>query len=202
MSDDGSVTHWIHELKEGNQEVANHLWQNYFARMVRLARSQLQENNRRFADEEDVAISVFESFCRAAENGRFPDLADRDSLWRLLVRMTSRKIIDRRRYDGRQRRGSGKVVGESVLKGVHEQDNPQLMSELIGNEPSPEFVAEMTEQFQLLIQNLEDPQLKQLAIGKMEGFSNEEMADKLGCSLRTVERRLRLIREKCRQRLM
>ncbi len=89
MSSDGSVTHWIDEIKGGNRDAAQGLWERYFARLVRLARLQISEKNRRVSDEEDVALSVFETFCRAAEDGRFPNLSDRDSLWRLLVRMTA-----------------------------------------------------------------------------------------------------------------
>lgn len=201
MSDKDSVSHWIHEIKEGNQETAQQLWQRYFERLVRLARSQMQAGRRRVADEEDVAASVFESFCRAAQKGRFPDLADRDTLWRLLVKMTSRKVVDRRRHDGRLRRGGGRAMGESVMPGVDDDDNPQVMASVIGNEPTPEFVAIMTEQFDRLIGSLEDPVLQELAIGKMEGYTNDEMAEKLGCSLRTVERRLRLVRETIKQAL-
>ena len=201
MSRDGSVTHWIHEIKGGNPEVAQDLWQRYFDRMVRLARTQMQAGRRRVADEEDVAVSVFESFCRAAQKGRFPDLADRDTLWRLLVKMTSRKVIDRRRHDGRLRRGGGREAGESAMPGASDEDNPQVLAAVIGKEPTPEFVAMMTEQFQQLIGSLSDPQLQELTIGKMEGYTNEEMAEQLGCSLRTVERRLRLIRETIKQEL-
>ena len=46
---------------------------------------------RRAADEEDVALSAFDSFCRGAEQGRFPQLDGRDDLWHLLVVITVRK---------------------------------------------------------------------------------------------------------------
>lgn len=202
MSSGGSVSHWIDQIKDGDHDGAQSLWQRYFQKMVRLARSGLQTNHRRMSDEEDVAISVFESFCKAAEKGRFPNLADRDTLWRLLVRMTSRKVIDQRRYQGRIRRGGGAVGGESAIANPGSEEYQSPMAEIIGNEPTPEFVSIMSEQVNLLLGHLDDPELQELAIGKMEGYSNDEMAGRLGCSLRTVERRLRLIREKCRQELM
>ena len=202
MSGDSSVTHWIHELKDGNKDVANQLWHRYFERIVRLARAQLDPTRRRIADEEDIAISVFDSFCRAAEQGRFPDLADRDSLWRLMVTMTSRKVIDQRRHDNRQRRGGGKVTGESGLGNFSTGESPQFIAEIMGDDPTPELACMLAEQVSVLLDHLADPDLQRLAVGKMEGYTNEEMAEKLGCSLRTIERRLRLIREKCRQELL
>ena len=94
MEDKGSVTHWIHAIKKGESAAANALWEHYFDKLVRLARRKLDGMPRRIADEEDVALSAFDSFCRAAKKGRFPDLADRDGLWRLLIQMTVRKAVD------------------------------------------------------------------------------------------------------------
>ena len=89
MLSNGSVSHWIVQLKAGNQAAAQELWEDYFQRLVRLARRRLRGRSRRAADEEDVALSAFDSFCRGAEQGRFPRLTDRDNLWRLLVVITA-----------------------------------------------------------------------------------------------------------------
>ena len=200
MTSDGSVTHWIHEIKAGNTEGAQALWERYFAKLVTVARSRLEGASRRSTDEEDVALSVFDSFCRAASSGRFPDLADRDSLWRLLVRMAARKAVDQRRYENRQRRGGGAVMGEDVLAAAGYDEN--ALAQVIGNSPTPEFAAIVTERFQMLLDSLKDEELRTIALGKMEGYTNDELAGQLGCSLRTIERRLMLIRETCRQEFL
>ena len=70
------------------------MWENYFPQMVRLAAGKLQGVARRAADEEDVALSEFDSFCQGLQAGRFPQLADRHDLWRLLVVLTARKSAD------------------------------------------------------------------------------------------------------------
>jgi len=199
MPSDGSVSHWIHAVKEGDSEAAQQLWERYFGRLVRLARSELRHGNRRMADEEDVAVNVFDKFCRAAEDGRFPNLADRDGLWRLLVRMTARQAVDQLRHEARARRGGGDVRGESALGHGGQLDDPQAIAQIIGNVPTPEFCATMTEQFDKLMNVLDEPELKELALGKMEGYTNNEMAERLDCSPRTIERRLKLIRVKCQE---
>ena len=94
MSTPGSVTAWIEQLKAGDAAAAAPLWQGYFRRLVGLARQKLGAAPRGVADEEDVALSAFDSFCRAAAQGRFPRLDDRDDLWQLLVMITTRKAID------------------------------------------------------------------------------------------------------------
>ena len=200
MCSDGSVTHWIHEIKDGNQAMAQALWERYFTQLVRVARTRLDGDARRSRDEEDIALSVFDSFCRAAADGRFPNLADRDSLWRLLVRMAARKVIDQRRHEHRQRRGGGNVIGEDALVAAGYEEN--ALAQVIGNAPTPEFAALVTERFESLLKRLKDDDLRRITMGKMEGYTNDELAEQLGCSLRTVERRLSLVREICRQEFL
>ena len=83
--------------------------EQYFARMVDLARSRLRAAPRRgrdaASDEEDAALSAFDSLCAGLARGRFPQLADRDDLWRLLVVITTRKVRAQARRRLRQRRG-------------------------------------------------------------------------------------------------
>ncbi|HKM54774.1 MAG TPA: ECF-type sigma factor [Isosphaeraceae bacterium] len=105
----GSVTHWLGALKAGDLAAAQPLWERYFQRLVRLARQKLRAGHRSGADAdaEDAALSVFDSFCDGAARGRFPQLVDRDDLWRLLVTITTCKVADHARRHGRQKRGGG-----------------------------------------------------------------------------------------------
>ena len=198
MANQPNVSHWIDQVKEGDSLAAHQLWHHYYDRLVRAARQNLRGRQGGLADEEDIVASVFESFYRAAEKGRFPDLAGRDDLWRLLLRMSARKIVDKQRFDHRQRRGAGAKVQSLDQPGGEDQ----AVIQVIGNEPTPEMVLMMTESFQELIRHLGDGQLREIAVGKMEGHSNADLAERLQCSERTIERRLHLIREKCQQELI
>src|SRR6516164_352846 len=105
MTSTGSVTEWIGQLRGGDAEAAQKLWEGYFQKMVELARRKLQGLPRRAADEEDVAFSAFKSFCLGASAGRYPQLGDRDSLWPLLVSITAHKAVDLMRHEHRRKRG-------------------------------------------------------------------------------------------------
>src|SRR5229473_4615747 len=95
LTSNGSVTYWVGQLKAGDAAAAQPLFDRYFGQMVRLARARLQGKPPGcVADEEDVALSAFDSFCRGAEQGKFPQLKDRDNLWPLLVVITARKALD------------------------------------------------------------------------------------------------------------
>jgi DNA-directed RNA polymerase specialized sigma24 family protein len=196
MTSDGSVTVWIGELKEGDHAAAQALWERYFRKLVRLARARFRDTARRVLDEEDAALSAFDSFCRGAAEGRFPQLRDRDNLWPLLVVITARKVIDARKHATRQKRGGGKVRGESAwLNAVDGSDRDGGINLVIGDEPTPAFAAEVAERTQSLLAALGSEELCSVAVWKMEGYSNAEIADKLGCVERTVERKLDVIRK-------
>lgn len=189
-----SVTRWIRDLRDGNDidSAARELWRRYFDRLVDFARARLYAAPRGPADEEDVALSVFDSFCRGAAEGRLTDLSGRDDLWRLLVTMTVRKAANRVKHECRQKRGGGRVVGEAALGGTDPVSDP--FARIVGREPSPELAAMMVDECRRLLGSLRDDSLRRVALLKMEGYDNEEIATRLNCGLRTVERKLGAIR--------
>lgn len=195
MSASSSVTEWLGRLKVGDQEAAQQLWARYFDRLVRLARGKLR-GARRDADAEDVALSAIDSFYRAAAAGRFPNLHDRQGLWPLLVAITARKAIKAHAHELRKKRGGGRVRGESAFgpPAVDADEEPAGWQQVLGHEPTPAFACEVAEEFQRLLDRLPEQSLRSVALWKLEGYTNAEIADKLGCIDRTVERKLRTIR--------
>jgi DNA-directed RNA polymerase specialized sigma24 family protein len=189
-ADRGSVTHWLGPLKAGDEEAARRLWTRYFAGLVRLAHARLRDTPRGAADEEDVALSAFHSLCNGAAAGRFPQLEGRDDLWRLLATITARKAVDQIRRARRQKRGGGRVRGDADRPG----DQVEALAQVAGDEPTPEFAALMAEEYLHLLGRLPDETLRRVAAWKLEGYTNDEIADRLGCGLRTVERKLAVIR--------
>jgi DNA-directed RNA polymerase specialized sigma24 family protein len=188
-----SVTQWIHQLKNGDPAAAQALWEHYFHRLVTLARARLRGTPCRVADQEDVALSAFDSFCRGLRQGRFPQLLDRDNLWELLIVITARKAINQIQRERRQKRGGGAVRGDSAF-GPPDDSGEAGFAGLQGNEPSPDFAAEIAEAYQRLLHKLGDDELRRIAVCKLEGWTNSDIAEQLGCAISTIERRLRLIR--------
>ena len=147
------------------------------------------------ADAEDAALHAFDAFLRAAEKGRFPRLDDRDDLWHILGAITARKAADQVVREGRGKRGGGKVRGDSVLEGPTATDSAEGWERIRGTDPTPESAAETAEELQRLLALLPDEEARSIAVGKMQGYTNEEIAGQLGRSIPTVERRLRIIRK-------
>lgn len=183
MSANDAVTLWLGQLQAGESAAARPLWETFFTRLVGLARTRLRNAPRRAVDEEDVALSAFDSFCRNAEAGRFPDLADRDGLWRLLAIFTIRKATHYLRDENRQKRG-----GTATL------EQPVALEDVLGREPDPALAAEVADECDRLMVLLDDPDLKRVALLRMDGHSVEEVAVAIGCAPRSVKRKLQLIR--------
>jgi DNA-directed RNA polymerase specialized sigma24 family protein len=185
MNTEGSVTHWLDWLRAGDQDAAQPLWERYFRQVVLHARARLREAPRRAADEEDVALSAFDSFCRGAERGRFPRLADRDVLWRLLVTITARKACKLIRDQKRLKRDP---PGHEAVE----------FEDVVGEEPTPEFASQVAEETQRLLALLDqsgDADQRRVALRKMEGYTVDEIAADLDCAPRTAARKLALVRK-------
>jgi RNA polymerase sigma factor (sigma-70 family) len=193
-----SVTRLIEQLQRGesadHQRAAQQLWERYSSRLLDLARRQLSAGIRRREDEEDVVQSMYKSFCRRGGEGRF-ELGDRSDLWKLLVRMTENKAKHAAARHQRGRRDHRREKQEAATTDGDATTSPVDLAP--GLEPTPDDAAALVEGAQRLLDLLDEP-LRQVALWKLAGFTNEEIAakDKMDCTVRTVERKLAMIRER------
>jgi DNA-directed RNA polymerase specialized sigma24 family protein len=184
MSSDVPVTVWIQQLGAGDQAALQNLWHLYYPRLVGLARRRLEGTPCQVANEEDAALSAFKSFYRGVERGRFPRLADRHDLWQVLLMLTLRKASNQRRHFNARRRDGCRT----------REEDGRAIAELVSREPDPAFAAEVAEQCRWLMVQLRNDTLRQVALGKLEGHTNAEIAARLGCAEVTVQRKLHEIR--------
>lgn len=176
-----SVTEWVLHLKRtGDDDTTQRIWQRYMAQLVDLARRKLGASSKKVADKEDVAIIAFEQFCDGAKKGRFPKLNDRDDLWQILVMLVGRRAIDHKR---KRNYASGEASGWEI-------------GQIASHEPTPELATELSENLTNLIGSLEDSKLERVVMLKMAAHTNEEIAAAMDCSVRSVERRLKMIRKR------
>lgn len=173
---------WMGRLQEGDEDQATLLWRHYHARLVAMAQQRLHMSPQRLADGQDVVVSAFGSFFRAIREERVDDGISTEELWRLLVTLTARKAIKVLRQESRLRRDSRALIEHCDL------------DSLLSDEPSPELAAAVAQQYEWLIGQLADDEMRLLVQRKMEGYSNAEIAQQLDCSVRTVKRRLSLTR--------
>jgi RNA polymerase sigma factor (sigma-70 family) len=185
----------IERVRDGDDAAITHLWENYFQQLVRVAAKRLPANLRRAGDEEDIALSAFHSFIAGVRDQRFPDLQGPDNLWGLLITLTGRKVNAHLRRQTRQKRGGGKLRGESVFMRPSGQPQGMGIDGVAGQSPTPELRAELAEACDELLDQLGDESLKQIAVMRMDGYLVDEIAARMELSKRAVERRLHLIRQ-------
>src|SRR5262245_25131074 len=173
-----SITRLIRAVQEGSSSAVRPLLEAYFDRLVQLASKRLQNLPGLGGYDEDLALRSFHSvYQRLRDPARPLDLAGRDDLWRLLATRTISRAIDLIR-----RHRPGEVPGE--------QDVTQLLT----RGPTPEEAAEVADECRRLLDSLPDPELRQIALWKVEGYTNEEIAARLDCVPRTIERKVSRIR--------
>jgi len=190
-----SVSYWLEGLKRGDAQAAAALWERYCDRLVRLARRKLRHSSRRVADEEDIALSAFNSLCLGARDGRFPALADRDSLWGLLVFITAQKAADWIAHERRKKRGGGKVRGHSAVEGGEGSSPVPAFDRFFAQAPGPETLHIWAAEYERLLERLGDATLRNIAELRVQGHTVDEIAGKLSVARRTVHRKLDLIRK-------
>jgi RNA polymerase sigma factor (sigma-70 family) len=178
------ITFWLDRLKHDSATAAHVLWDGYFQQMVKIARQRLPRHAVQIADAEDVALSAFKSFCLGVQQGRFEQLVRRDSLWPLLVAITANKAKQTRRWETRKKRG-GDCKREA------------LWEDLLSKGPTPEFTVELSDQIHHLLRALDrtgDHDLRPIVLWSLEGWTTEEIAERLDCVTRTVQRKLKIVR--------
>jgi DNA-directed RNA polymerase specialized sigma24 family protein len=174
------VTRWIPGLPQGDQQAIQVLWQHSFEPLVRLAEARLRGAPCRAGGAEDVAVEAFLGFCSDVQKeGRFPDLSSRDNLMRLLVRFTVCKAFD---FRAREWRRAQAVRGDSALGAAGADGHA-------GDSPPPEFQVQVAS----LLARLPE-ELRELALMRMEGFTNQEIAAIRNCCRSTVELKMSRIR--------
>lgn len=195
MSSSGSVTKLIRRIKEGDAAADQELVVRYFRRLLGLARAKLQGKCLRAADEDDVVQSALYGFFLGAERGQYPELHDRDDLWQLLVKIITRKVQKLIKHEEAQKRNP---KTRSARKGSCGPEGTPLpdrdMEHLADPKLPPDLEILAQEEIAHLLRRLGNPQLQSIVGWKCEGYTNEEIATMLGCTTRTIERKLNLIR--------
>ncbi len=210
MTDTNSITQWIEGVRQDDSVAVQMLWNAYFEQLVRLARQQMDGARKGVVDEEDVALSAFNSFCQAARKGRFTQLVGRESLWPLLVSITAHKSVDAIRAENRKKRGGTggpiSIAGSESERGApYAARRVELNSavEFLDRGPTPEAAAELKDLFQwfmVQLDNTGDLLLRRIALMKLEGASTTEIAKALGVARRTIERKQKLIHHLLKER--
>ena len=105
----------------------------------------------------------------------------------------------------RKARNAAKKQGREMRDFAREQTMPidddtksghWALEQMAAVGPSPAEAAILNEALELRLEALGDEELRQIALGRLEGYTNREISDRLDCTERSIERRLGRIRVK------
>lgn len=178
---------WVLHLKSGQADGLNELWKRFYDRLVLHSRGRVRNAGMNGIDEESVACSVFESIWRAASEGRLVDIQSCDELWWWLLSAAQRKVVDHTRRVTALKRGGAENI--AIL------GDAEALQQILSNEPTPEYLTILSEEYERGMAILNDDQLRQIAVLKVSGTTNEEICEQLGIAPATVTRKLRRIYE-------
>ncbi len=196
----GSISRLLWGLKAGRPEAVEAIWRRYYERVLALARRRLRRGPyQAVEDGEDVALSALHGLADAAARGRFDRLDDRSDLWQVLAAITAKKVLHRRRWYNRWKRSGRPPAGGPARapgRPGHDQalDERDLLAQAVSKEPGPELATIGREELEHLLDALPDPNIRQIAEWRLQGDSSAEIARRLGRTVRTVERKVEIIR--------
>jgi DNA-directed RNA polymerase specialized sigma24 family protein len=192
--DHPSVIRWLEGLKAEDEldEVAQQLWKRHFDRLVRLARAAFRTVAWGAAEEQDEVARAVENICRAATQSTLPGISDPDDLWRLVLTMTSQRVIDIKKRGARAQTDPGGIR----FDGGSSADGAGCIVQTIVADPVVEYAGRTITEYRRLLELLGDEALCIIVLMKFEGYRNDQIATSLGTSLRSVERKLGVIRKR------
>lgn len=183
MESSSAITDWIHSVRQSDEVAAAKLWDKYAPRLRNLARRWIQASG--LYDEEDIVVSAYQTLFEKLKAGEFIDVNSRDAFWALLAIIAARKANDFLKRDRTQKRGRIQTIAMSAADEL----------ELASDEQRPEMHLLMAEECKGLLDQLADPDLKQVALLRLEGAENPEIARQMNLSQRSIQRMVKLIRE-------
>ena len=198
MQNENSITKYFSALKRGESEAAQLIWEKFFKRLIELARKKLKSSPKRWSDEDDIVQQAFAQFFSQVQQNRFPKLNNRGDLWQILAMLVDRRATDKIRRQVNKKSGGGKVRGDSAFIGPNDSRGAGINS-FADNEPTADLAAEFVEELAVRLQGLKNDEYRQIALLKLQNYTNKEIADKIRSSVRTVERCLNNIRKNWQQ---
>jgi len=197
-AEEGSITRLLGPFRENDPDAAARIWGRYQSLLVDLASRWLGGFPRRVADEEDIAHTAFLTCWQQVTARKYPELADRQDLERILRDLVKKAALDYKKRQKSQKRGGGQVQDESTI-GIGQDSAASKGFAAIADPTSltPDELAEFRSLWVRLFEELTESE-RQIAIARLADFTvtDKELAVAMKCSVSLIRLRLQAIRRK------
>jgi len=182
---DKSSSDLIERWRDGDADAAALLYERYTNQLAQLVRNHLNQKLATRFDPEDVVQSVMRSMFRRTQAGSF-EFDEDDDVWKLLVTIALNKVRNKARFNRAAKRDARRETSLNATENSDEWLVPKL-GRVPDASTAVEF-ADLLEQF--------EPRERDLLRLRLEGYSQDEIAEELGVTDRTIRRLLSRIRER------
>jgi RNA polymerase sigma factor (sigma-70 family) len=185
MSESSESRRLLDRWQAGDEKAAQQLFDRYADRLLALARRRISQRLASRVDPEDVVQSVFRTFFARAREGKF-HVEEQDDLAKLLVRITVHKTLRQVEFHKAAKRDPGL----EARQGNQAQDR---LLDVLDNEPTPQTAIAFLDLLEHFLSQLR-PDERQILEMRLQGYSNADIATKLGIYDRKIRRVIERVR--------
>ncbi|MCA9187027.1 MAG: sigma-70 family RNA polymerase sigma factor [Pirellulaceae bacterium] len=195
MSSGANSSRFVDGIRHGDPAAIQVLCDRYYELLANVARQKFGGFPLRVTDEYAVANGVFQEIYERAVRGDLEEIADRQELMALLVRLTKDRVIDEMRRQMADKRGGGRTRGDSVFVSPQHDGGHAGFDNFRATIDSPSAREIVRENLKQILDRLPDETCRSVLLLRCEGYTNADIADLLDVSVATVERKRRRIRD-------
>jgi RNA polymerase sigma factor (sigma-70 family) len=177
----GTISMLLEQCKQGDEEALRLLCLKYWDELIALARRRFGSLPRVAGDDADVVNSALMAFWTKARRGELPGVRDSGQLHAWLSTVVANKVVSEIRRQKAQKAGGGRRSDALLLEQLAQT-----------RELSPVEHQILAETLQYYVEQLPE-EVRAFAALHLAGLNQQEIAERVGCSRRTVIRKLKVV---------
>jgi len=187
----GSVTRFIYGFRQGDVHAFEQLWERYFKALQSINRDEKTRGMDLSRDDivQEVMVKLYKDL---PSNDH---ISNRHQLWSYLTKVARGKWIDEIRRKNAKKRGEGKVVHEGQMKFSNSEGKEVGLAEMVSDDEIGPAVKALARDNYFCMMSILDADEQKIAEMELEGLTIQEIANKIGISSRSVDRKLKNIRD-------
>lgn len=195
----------LERLARGDRTVLGPLLARHGDRLHALAREHRRRyklNEAEYGDD-DAAIEALFALWEQAKAGKLSTLATREGYWKAVGEAVKRKVRaawDRLRrkkrggsgipHSGRRAPADGAEAGEPAARALPRRSSLDEVDEELPSVPPLQERVDDADELRHFLERLDGQYLREIVLLVLEGYTREEIAQRLGTTSRTVRRKL------------
>ena len=175
----GSISLLIKKLRtDADQEAAHDIYVKYFDQLVIRLRHRINRKVHSIGDSEDAAQFALAEVLNNILEGRYPDLANREGLWALMVHIGDMRTKQVWRMATADRRDVRRLKPLNSTPAQDSEVTPALFDPDCDSIPVPMLV-EVEDMVGYLIQRFSKTEYKDILSWELQGYTAPEIKEKL-----------------------